>query len=73
MWWAHLDSNQGPTGYEPVALPSELWARKSVNACVERPSLGTPLRAICQARNRYRWVADQEDSIKYLSFRLRVG
>lgn len=26
--WAHLDSNQGPTGYEPVALPAELWARK---------------------------------------------
>ena len=25
-WWAHLDSNQGPTGYEPVALPVELWA-----------------------------------------------
>ena len=25
-WWAHLDSNQGPTGYEPVALPIELWA-----------------------------------------------
>ena len=25
-WWAHLDSNQGPTGYEPVALPTELWA-----------------------------------------------
>jgi hypothetical protein len=23
-WWAHLDSNQGPTGYEPVALPAEL-------------------------------------------------
>jgi hypothetical protein len=21
-WWAHLDSNQGPTGYEPVALPN---------------------------------------------------
>ena len=21
MWWAHLGSNQGPTGYEPVALP----------------------------------------------------
>jgi hypothetical protein len=20
IWWAHLDSNQGPTGYEPVAL-----------------------------------------------------
>jgi hypothetical protein len=25
--WAHLASNQGPTGYEPVALPAELWAR----------------------------------------------
>ena len=24
--WAHLGSNQGPTGYEPVALPAELWA-----------------------------------------------
>ncbi len=24
--WAHLASNQGPTGYEPVALPTELWA-----------------------------------------------
>ncbi len=22
VWWAHLDSNQGPTGYEPVALTS---------------------------------------------------
>lgn len=20
-WWAHLDLNQGPTGYEPGALP----------------------------------------------------
>ena len=27
-WWAHLGSNQGPTGYEPVALPAELWARE---------------------------------------------
>jgi hypothetical protein len=27
-WWAHLVSNQGPTGYEPVALPAELWALK---------------------------------------------
>ena len=26
LWWAHLGSNQGPTGYEPVALPAELWA-----------------------------------------------
>ena len=27
--WAHLGSNQGPTGYEPVALPAELWAHNS--------------------------------------------
>src|SRR5690349_24888832 len=25
--WAHLDSNQGPIGYEPTALTAELWAR----------------------------------------------
>ena len=24
--WAHLGSNQGPPGYEPEALPIELWA-----------------------------------------------
>lgn len=24
--WAHLDSNQEPAGYEPAALPIELWA-----------------------------------------------
>src|SRR5262245_48784515 len=28
-WWAHLDSNQDRTGYEPGALPIELWARSS--------------------------------------------
>src|SRR6266508_2560194 len=28
-WWAHLDSNQDRTGYEPGALPIELWARAS--------------------------------------------
>src|SRR5262245_11484905 len=26
-WWAHPDSNQDQTGYEPAALPIELWAR----------------------------------------------
>src|SRR5262250_1330005 len=26
-WWAHLVSNQDRTGYEPGALPIELWAR----------------------------------------------
>jgi hypothetical protein len=25
--WAHLDSNQGPSGYEPPALTAELWAQ----------------------------------------------
>ncbi len=24
--WAHHDLNLGPTGYEPVALTTELWA-----------------------------------------------
>ncbi len=27
--WAHQDSNLGPTGYEPVALPAELWAHST--------------------------------------------
>ena len=26
IWWAHKDLNLGPTGYEPVALTTELWA-----------------------------------------------
>src|SRR5436305_4685688 len=25
--WVHLDSNQGPAGYEPDALTAELWTR----------------------------------------------
>ena len=25
IWWVHLDLNQGPAGYEPVALTAELW------------------------------------------------
>ncbi len=33
-WWAHQDSNLGPTGYEPVALPTELWARVKHDAFV---------------------------------------
>src|SRR6185295_10417284 len=36
-WWVHLDSNQGPSGYEPDALTAELWTR-------ERPPVG----AACQ-------------------------
>jgi hypothetical protein len=38
-WWAHLDSNQGPTGYEPVALPAELWARASSARADDNSSL----------------------------------
>lgn len=26
-WWVHQGSNLGPTGYEPVALTTELWTR----------------------------------------------
>ena len=26
--WVHLDSNQGPAGYEPDALTAELWTRE---------------------------------------------
>ena len=25
-WWAHQDSNLGPTDYESAALTAELWA-----------------------------------------------
>src|SRR5579864_5772324 len=30
--WVHLDSNQGPAGYEPDALTAELWTRKCPGA-----------------------------------------
>ena len=29
-WWTVRDSNPGPTGYEPVALPTELTVRNSL-------------------------------------------
>ena len=28
-WWGHLGSNQGPIGYEPTALTTELCPQKS--------------------------------------------
>ncbi len=31
LWWAHQGSNLGPSGYEPVALPIELWAPEAPN------------------------------------------
>ena len=30
MWWARLGSNQGPIGYEPTALTTELRARRKI-------------------------------------------
>ena len=36
--WAHLDSNQGPTGYEPAALPTELWALPSALGLTHCPT-----------------------------------
>ena len=30
--WVHLDSNQGPAGYEPDALTAELWTREAAPA-----------------------------------------
>ena len=35
--WAHLASNQGPTGYEPVALPTELWALHAQDQSTQNP------------------------------------
>ena len=31
-WWTVRDSNPGPTGYEPAALPTELTVRFSVKS-----------------------------------------
>ncbi len=31
LWWAHQDSNLGPTDYESAALTAELWARKDLH------------------------------------------
>ena len=33
-WWAHQDSNLGPTDYEPAALTAELWAPMGGNSFV---------------------------------------
>src|SRR5262249_19473477 len=37
--WAHRVSNQGPTGYEPVALPTELWAPATLHATLHHSAL----------------------------------
>ncbi len=40
-WWRHLDSNQGHTGYEPGALPTEL-CRRNRRAIVGEAELRPP-------------------------------
>ena len=61
-WWAHLGSNQGPTGYEPVALPAELWAQRhfeltnggslySIKLIVKNFYRSHPARAVCPLRH----------------------
>ena len=48
-WWTVRDSNPGPTGYEPVALPTELTVqiqrtnRKIAATCVAAISLAPPV------------------------------
>ena len=52
VWWAHLDSNQGPTGYEPAALTAELWAPQGPQrACLAVPTGFEP--AIFSLTGRY--------------------
>ncbi len=53
-WWAHLGSNQGPTGYEPVALPAELWA----------PSLLYVIPRGCQPSSRFSVRSSEFGAIK---------
>src|SRR5450432_757584 len=56
--WAHLDSNQGPGGYEPPALTAELWAQpctetrctKEGEIYTARPALSSRLTAAACAR-----------------------
>src|SRR5262245_17644657 len=49
--WAHLDSNQGPGGYEPPALTAELWAQLCTGApyakaCAKENQTYTPGRRL---------------------------
>ena len=54
-WWAHLGSNQGPTGYEPVALPAELWALSLLYVIPQGCQPHAPHRVHGFALNRYRF------------------
>ena len=50
FWWTVRDSNPGPTGYEPAALPTALTVRMAALREREsrhkmwRPSIGSPSR-----------------------------
>ena len=35
-WWARLDLNQGPIGYEPTALTAELRARVEILSSIQK-------------------------------------
>ena len=41
-WWARLDSNQGPIGYEPTALPLSYEPRKSILSHPSSPRKSAP-------------------------------
>src|SRR3569832_599469 len=47
--WAHLDSNQGPGGYEPPALTAELWAQPRARFREQRRAQSTPANRGCRA------------------------
>ncbi len=57
-WWACLDLNQGPSGYEPVALTTELQAlRRDSNASGDdwvRCRVGSELREFSQWKTKKR-------------------
>src|SRR5262249_11036579 len=47
-WWAHLDSNQGPGGYEPPALTAELWAQPRAETRCTKKKESTPVSRACR-------------------------
>ena len=65
MPWVHLDSNQGPAGYEPDALTAELWtqqkapdyrptgAQYSTGKAAENPLSQVRIQALITARKEH--------------------
>ena len=82
FWWAHLGSNQGPTGYEPVALPAELWALFLLYSILPgcQPHLSPFRRVDCgfwmlfrNPNSKIRNGAGGQSSRKLFSFLARLG